>query len=170
MSLGGRLAASEPPKRSTTATLESSYSFYSKHTYTPLPPEPKDSKTISSCYYKTIICIIGSSGNGRAQPATPEPVLRTRHSLLYSLPSQSEISVAPPPHLRWSPQNPSVCKHSRGACLLVPLLMAGGRQSAVPSFSGGTRMAMKGTNLSGLSSAQTLGAEPCLECSASAPV
>lgn len=156
MSPGGRLAASEPPKRSTTATLESSYSFYSKHTYTPLPPEPKDNKIVSSCHYKTIICIIGNSGNRKAQPATPEPVLRTRHSLLYSLLSQSEHLSARPPHLRWSPQDPSVCKHSRGACLLVPLLMAGGRQTAVPSFSGGTRMAMRGTNLSGLSTAQTL--------------
>lgn len=163
------MAASEPPKRSTTATLESSYSFYSKHTYTPLPPEPRDNKTVSSCHYKIIICIIGNSGNGKAQPATPEPVLRTRHSLLHSLLSHSETWV-PPRHLRWSPQDPSVCKHSRGACLLVPLLMAGGRQTAVPSFSGGTRMAMKGTNLSGMSNAQTLGAEHSKQGSASATV
>lgn len=90
------------------------------------------------------------------QPATPEPVLRTRHSLLCSRLSQSEHLGAPPPHLRWPPQDPRVCKHSRGACLLVPLLMAGGRQITVPRFSGGTRMATRGTNLSGLSTAQTL--------------
>lgn len=81
MSHGGRLAASEPPKRSTVATLESPYYFHS-NTH-PLPPKPKHNKTVSSFHHKTITHVMGNSGNRKEKPVTL--ILPSEHTTAWSI-------------------------------------------------------------------------------------
>ena len=49
----------------------------------PLPPKPKDNKTVSSFHYKTITHIMGNSGNRKEKPATL--ILPSEHTTVWSI-------------------------------------------------------------------------------------